>query len=90
MRLADEQQVGGLFGLLEAVENVAGLVGPPLGGVLHRRGEYVPLLAVVVLYAIVLVAVMGWFRKHVVRAGAEMMVSSKHQALCDDDDTMAL
>merc|ERR1712070_741229 len=35
-RLADKEQLGGFFGVLESVESVAGLVGPMLGGLLAR------------------------------------------------------
>lgn len=35
--LADASQIGGLFGILEAVESLAGLVGPAIGGILYRK-----------------------------------------------------
>merc|ERR1711988_488068 len=47
--LADVSQIGGLFGILEAVESTAGLIGPALGGMLHRLGPSVPLYSVVVI-----------------------------------------
>ena len=35
--LAEGDQLGGLFGVLESVESVAGIVGPSLGGALGVR-----------------------------------------------------
>ena len=42
LELGDVTQIGGLFGILEAVESTAGLVGPAVGGMLHKLGP-VPL-----------------------------------------------
>ena len=41
-KLADADQIGGLMGVMEAIENCAGLVGPGLGGILFRTGSSVP------------------------------------------------
>jgi MFS family permease len=51
-RLAGKDQVGGLFGLLESVESVAGMVGPSVGGLISRsRGANATLIAVCGCYA---------------------------------------
>lgn len=73
-RLADEDQVGGLFGVMDAVESIAGLIGPTLGGLLHRLGPHVPIASVVAIYASVLLAVMLFYRKTIVVASREKML----------------
>ena len=45
-RLAAADQLGGLFGVMESVESVAGLVGPTVGGLAAARGPAAPLVAV--------------------------------------------
>jgi hypothetical protein len=42
--LADASQIGGLFGILEAVESSAGLVGPAIGGLLFKMGPNIPIV----------------------------------------------
>ena len=64
-RLADADEVGGLIGVIEAVESSAGLVGPTLGGLLFRKNPTFPLACVVLLYAIVFVAVWMFYRSYV-------------------------
>eukprot|EP00566_Odontella_aurita_P014808 CAMPEP_0113526224 /NCGR_PEP_ID=MMETSP0015_2-20120614/624_1 /TAXON_ID=2838 /ORGANISM="Odontella" /LENGTH=341 /DNA_ID=CAMNT_0000424529 /DNA_START=19 /DNA_END=1044 /DNA_ORIENTATION=+ /assembly_acc=CAM_ASM_000160 len=52
--IASSDEVGGLFGVLEAVESVAGMVGPVLGGALALiHPVNAPLYAVVGLYLVV-------------------------------------
>ena len=41
-KLADADQVGGLMGVVEAIENCAGLVGPTLGGCYPSTGSGCP------------------------------------------------
>ena len=65
-RLAPADQVGGLFGVMEAVESASGLVGPMLGGLLFRCGPNVPLVTVVVIYAVVFVAVYLFYKDTIV------------------------
>lgn len=55
-----------MFGIMEAVEGLAGLVGPALGGVLFRIDRRAPLVCIVVFYAAVFVAVLFFFRSTVV------------------------
>lgn len=61
-RIAGADQVGGLFGIMEAVENLAGLMGPFLGGILYRYNTNAPIVTVVSIYLILLMAV-GIFYK---------------------------
>lgn len=59
-------KVGGLFGVMEAVESSAGLVGPALGGILYRMGPNIPLVTVVGIYSVVFVAILFYYRDTVV------------------------
>ena len=65
-RLAPADQVGGLFGVMEAVESASGLVGPMLGGLLFRCGPNVPLATVVGIYAVVFVSVYMFYKDTIV------------------------
>ena len=67
--LASGDQLGGLFGVLESVESVAGILGPAVGGMLSRAGAYGALGAVVTCYSIAFVLVALYFNKHVIAAG---------------------
>lgn len=65
-KLADADQIGGLMGVMEAIENCAGLVGPGLGGILFRAGSYVPISAVVTFYLLVFVLIKFFYKRHIV------------------------
>eukprot|EP00967_Tisochrysis_lutea_P003737 scaffold4433_cov35-Tisochrysis_lutea.AAC.6 len=68
-RLADKEQLGGFFGLLESVENVAGMIGPVLGGMLAGIEVLNATLVVVIgLYALAFALVGLFFEAHVTRA----------------------
>ena len=58
--------MGGLFGILEALESLAGLFGPAVGGVLYRMDPLLPLAAVVLVYALVFIATLFYYRDYVV------------------------
>jgi MFS family permease len=66
-RLADANQIGGLTGLMESVESLAGLVGPTLGGVLYRFDKNVPIVTVVLLYTLIFIAILLYFRKFILK-----------------------
>ena len=51
---------------MEAVESSAGLVGPALGGILYRMGRQIPLVTVVVIYALVFFAIFLYYRDTIV------------------------
>ena len=65
-KLADADQIGGLMGVMEAIENCAGLVGPGLGGLLFRAGGYMPISAVVIFHLIVFVLIKFYYKSHIV------------------------
>jgi MFS family permease len=65
-KLADADQIGGLMGVMEAIENCAGLVGPGLGGILFRTGSYVPISAVVSCYLLVFALIKLYYKRHIV------------------------
>jgi len=67
-------QIGGLYGLMQAVENVAGLVGPSAGGYLGEVHRYAPLVTVQLLYMAMALMLITLFRARVmplVRAAAK-------------------
>ena len=55
-----------MFGILEALESLAGLFGPAIGGVLYRMDPLLPLAAVVLVYALVFIATLFYYRDYVV------------------------
>ena len=55
-----------MFGVMEAVESSAGLVGPALGGILFRMGPNVPLVTVVLIYTAVFFAIFLYYRDTIV------------------------
>jgi len=57
--IAPSSEIGGLFGILEAVQSAAGMVGPVLGGALSlvKAVDNASLWFVVLLYALVLLVV---------------------------------
>ena len=63
--LAAADQLGGLFGVMESVESIAGMVGPTIGGLAAARGQVTPLVAVCGCYAAAFVLVVLFFKKHV-------------------------
>ncbi len=67
-RLADESERGGLMGVMEAVESISGLIGPTLGGLLHRSGPNVPLISVVAIYGLVFLAITWFYRKYCIES----------------------
>lgn len=84
-RLADADQVGGLIGLTEAVESMAGLLGPALGGLMFRVHPQMPIVTVVAIYLMVFVAVLSFYKKHIVEykakeSSAETMILDEHDA----------
>lgn len=60
-----ESQLGGLFGVLESVESVAGMIGPALGGLLSQQHELATLSAVCCFYGLAFMLVLLFFNKHV-------------------------
>jgi len=75
--LADGDQLGGFFGVMESVESVAGLVGPTIGGLAAVYHTDLPLAAVCSSYAVSFVLVLLFFGEHVVQSTADVPTSSK-------------
>ncbi|KAK3256431.1 hypothetical protein CYMTET_34432 [Cymbomonas tetramitiformis] len=63
--MAGGDQLGGLFGVLEAVESLAGMIGPAIGGLLSRGHAQGPIGAVCALYEVAALLVFLYFDKHV-------------------------
>merc|ERR1712151_214657 len=69
--LAEGDQLGGLFGVLESVESMAGMFGPALGGLLSRAGANAVLAAVCAAYGIAFMLVLAFFDRHVLSPGRQ-------------------
>ena len=79
--LADGDQLGGLFGVMESVESIAGMVGPALGGLAAAYHADLPLAAVCGSYAAAFVLVLLFFNKHVAQAqGGKSAATGKKDA----------
>lgn len=76
-RLADQDQVGGLIGVTEAVESAAGLVGPAFGGLLHHIDPRLPVVSVVGIYALVFVAVFWYYKATIVDFRSSVKVGDR-------------
>lgn len=74
-RLAGADQVGGLYGVMESVENLAGLVGPALGGVLFKINKTLPIVSVVFIYLCVFVAVWKFYRSTIIECKKRVVVA---------------
>eukprot|EP01039_Chlorochromonas_danica_P007273 gene7273-8048_t len=70
-RLAKQDQVGGIYGVFEAVEGFAGLIGPTLGGLLHTIHASLPLICVVAAYSLVFYIISVYYHDHVVAAAED-------------------
>jgi hypothetical protein len=75
--LASGEQLGGLFGVLDSVENLAGIFGPLLGGQLARVGPAAPLAVVVGCYVINAALIACFYHEHVVLAPARAALAEK-------------
>ncbi|KAL7550672.1 hypothetical protein ACHAWF_016429 [Thalassiosira exigua] len=65
--IAPSNEIGGLFGILQAAESAAGMIGPFMGGVIsHYLGKDAPLVAVVGLYGFLFVFVSWGYERHIV------------------------
>lgn len=91
-RIAGRDEIGGFLGTLDAVESVAGMVGPVLGGLLGRArlhddddGTTAPLAAVVGLYAFVLLLVVFKYDACVVKE-MERRQRRTSKTAADDDE----
>lgn len=70
--IAPSDEVGALFGILQAAENAAGMMGPFLGGVIsHYLGKDAPLVAVVGVYSFLFAFVSWGYNKHVLSSNKD-------------------
>lgn len=74
-RLASGDLLGGLFGMVDAVENCTGIIGPVVGGIVARHGEHMPISVVVACYMLNFLLVLAFYRKHVVLAPSAQTAS---------------
>jgi MFS family permease len=77
-KIADPQELGGLFGVLASVESIAGIAGPVLGGALATKVHPVqgPLIAVLSLYGVVF-ALVYWGYERVVCQNSKSAAGKK-------------
>jgi len=64
--IAPSDEIGAMFGILQAAESAAGIGGPFIGGVISRLGKDAPLLAVVGIYSFLFMFVFWGYDKYVV------------------------
>eukprot|EP00544_Gedaniella_sp_CCMP2646_P003907 CAMPEP_0202480432 /NCGR_PEP_ID=MMETSP1361-20130828/425_1 /ASSEMBLY_ACC=CAM_ASM_000849 /TAXON_ID=210615 /ORGANISM="Staurosira complex sp., Strain CCMP2646" /LENGTH=442 /DNA_ID=CAMNT_0049107863 /DNA_START=53 /DNA_END=1381 /DNA_ORIENTATION=- len=77
-RLASSEEIGGVFGILAAVENAAGMLGPILGGLLaYIHPIRAPLLAVVGLYVVVFALVWWGYERLVLKSHEKQAAKTK-------------
>jgi hypothetical protein len=69
--IAPSDEIGSLFGLLQAAESAAGIVGPFLGGVISKFGKDAPLIAVVGVYCGLFAFVSWGYDTYVVSSGVD-------------------
>jgi len=65
-RLGGREKVGGLMGVLDTAEKLAGVVGPTLGGFLYSRDPFTPVLAVCLGYVFISLGVWWAFPRFLV------------------------
>jgi len=78
--LADGDQLGGLFGVLESVESIAGIVGPSLGGLLAAYADDLPLAIVLLCYGAAFSLVALFYKRHIIDAPAAKGVAAEAKA----------
>ncbi len=67
--IAPGDEIGAMFGILQAAESAAGIGGPFIGGVISRAGKDAPLFAVVGIYSFLFLFVYWGYDKHVACTG---------------------
>jgi MFS family permease len=87
-RLASKEEIGGLFGVMEAVESLAGIVGPTVGGLLYRQHRQAPLAILVGVYAVVFVLVALLYRRHVVEHQPPASAAEQREVASVADDKL--
>lgn len=80
--IAPSDEIGAMFGILQAAESAAGIGGPFIGGVISRVGKDAPLFAVVGIYGFLFLFVFWGYdkyvvSKHITRNGSEIDTKEK-------------
>ena len=71
-KIAPSDEVGYLFGILQAGESGAGMLGPFVGGLIsHELGNDAPLVAVVGVYSFLFVFISWGYQRYVVSSSSE-------------------
>ena len=69
--IAPRDEVGSLFGILQAAESAAGMLGPLLGGMISRYlGDNAPLIAVVGVYGFLFAFTSYGYERYVISAAS--------------------
>lgn len=85
--IAPSSEIGAVYGVLEAAQSAAGMVGPFLGGLLSRVDPIVaPLSAVVGLYVIVFIFVLLGYEKLIFKS--KDLKHEKRRGVGEDDGTV--
>lgn len=70
--IAPKDEVGSLFGILQAAESAAGMIGPMIGGIIsHKFGDDAPLLGCVGVYAFLFAFTSWGYQRYVVSSSSE-------------------
>ena len=67
-RIAHEDNMGGLMGVLDTSEKMAGIVGPPIGGALYAYWTFAPVVVVCGGYVCLAAGVFWGFPQYVLPA----------------------
>mmetsp|Transcript_21767 Transcript_21767/g.51689 ORF Transcript_21767/g.51689 Transcript_21767/m.51689 type:complete len:99 (-) Transcript_21767:591-887(-) len=67
-RIATHDNVGGLMGVLDTAEKLAGVVGPTVGGALYAYHTFAPVVTVIAGYVLMGVVVFVTFPRFVLPA----------------------
>jgi DHA1 family tetracycline resistance protein-like MFS transporter len=67
-RIASDSNVGGLMGVLDTSEKLAGIVGPAIGGGLYAYWDFAPVIVVCAGYVVLALAVFVGFPRYVLPA----------------------
>lgn len=61
--LANENERGGLVGVMESIESLSGLVAPIMAGLIHKLGDEFPVVFIGIIYACIFISVKLFYSK---------------------------
>merc|ERR1712070_434111 len=79
-QIASTSEVGGLIGVIEAVESSTGIIGPMVGGLVGGLSPLAPLYMVLSMYAVLSTATLLFYSRTVDSRIAEMEAKAKAAA----------